>query len=137
MEEYGDTSNMWTATGKCIREAAKEVVELRRIVDISENQFEFMPKSSTTKAIHLVRRLMGQYRERKRDLHIVFIDLENDYNKVLKEVLQRYLKARGVHVDYTKVIKDIYDRAKTRVRTLCTKLEHFPSYDGVASRINL
>jgi len=49
---------------------------LRRNVSISENQFDFMTGRSTLEAIYLLRRLMGLYRDRKVDLHMVFIDLE-------------------------------------------------------------
>ncbi|KAE8708554.1 homeobox-leucine zipper protein ATHB-12-like isoform X1 [Hibiscus syriacus] len=38
---------------------------LRQVTRVSENQFGFMPDRSTTEAIHLLRRLMEKYREKR------------------------------------------------------------------------
>jgi len=49
---------------------------LRRGIIVSENQFGFIPGISMIKAIYVIIKLMKLYRDRKKDLHIVFINLK-------------------------------------------------------------
>ena len=48
---------------------------LRFKTTVYENHFGFMPGRSTMEAIYLLRRLMERYREKKKYLHMIFIDL--------------------------------------------------------------
>ena len=67
----------------------KRVIErrIRQKTVIRENQFDFMPGRSSIEAIHVLRRLMEKYRERKKDLRMVFIDLEKAYNSISRRVI--------------------------------------------------
>jgi hypothetical protein len=65
---------------------------LRGVTNVTENEFGFMPERSTMEAIFLIRQLMERCREQKKDLHMVFIDLEKDLHMIFIDLKKGYDK---------------------------------------------
>ncbi|KAG5571588.1 hypothetical protein H5410_061354 [Solanum commersonii] len=97
----------------------------RRGVSIFVNKYGFMLGGSTKKGNHLTRRLMEKYRQRKKDLHMLFIDLIKSYDKFLLEVLLRCMEAKIIPMVYTRPIEDMNDGSNIRntfqLRWGCTR----------------
>ena len=60
---------------------------LRVTMQILANQFGFMPGRSTTEAIFLIRQVMERFREQRKNLYMIFIDLEKAYDKIPKNIM--------------------------------------------------
>ena len=71
----------------------------------------------------MVRQLIERLRERKRNLHMVFIHLEKAYDKVPREILWWTLMKKRVPIKYIDIIRDMYDGVVANVRT----------YEGITS----
>ena len=88
---------------------------IREETMIIENQFGFMQGRSIIEAIDVLRRPMEKYKEWKKDLHMVFIDLEKAYDSITRGIIWDGLKARGISQRYIEVIRDMYDRVSTNI----------------------
>jgi len=53
---------------------------------IANNQFGFIPRKSTTKAIYLLQGLMESYQSKERNLHMVLINLEIKMGDVIPQI---------------------------------------------------
>ena len=76
----------------------EKVIEkrIRQEAVIREHQFSFIPGISTTEAIYVLTRLMKKYRETKKNLHMVFIDLEKAYDSIPRYIIWESLNAKEV-----------------------------------------
>ena len=67
-------------------------------------------------AIFLIRQVMERYREKK-DLHMVFIDLQKAYDIIPRNVMWWALDKHKDPTKYVGLIKHMYNNVVTRVRT--------------------
>ncbi|KAK3575285.1 hypothetical protein QTP86_023405, partial [Hemibagrus guttatus] len=105
----------------------ERVVEarLRKVVEICEQQYGFMPRKSTTDAIFALRILMEKYRDGQKELHCVFVDLEKAYDRVPREELWYCMRKSGVAEKYVRVVQDMYVRSRTVLRCAVGQTEEF------------
>ena len=98
---------------------------------ISKNQFGFMAGRSTMEAIISLRQLRKKYRAKRKNLYMVFIDLEKAYDRIPGDLIWWALNKRNVPRSYNEMIKDMYDEAITSVRITCGETGEFPVTTGL------
>jgi hypothetical protein len=97
----------------------KSIIEhrLRGVTNVTKHHIGFMPGRSTMDAIFLIRQLMKRCMEQKKDLHMVFINLEKAYDKVPRNIMWWALQKHKLSTKYITLIKDMYNNVVTSVRT--------------------
>ena len=102
---------------------------LREETTIGDEQFGFMPGRGTTDAIFAVRQLMEKHREKQKELHMVFVDLEKAYDRVPRQEVWRCMREKGVPEIYVMIVR------KCQMVSSCTK-HNYPTTNQTASRLN-
>ena len=90
---------------------------LREETSMGEEQFGFMPGEGQLIPYFAARQVIEKHREMQKELHLVFIDLENAYDRVQRQEVWRCLKEQGVHENYVRLVKYTYEDARTQVKT--------------------
>ena len=79
----------------------------------------------------MLRRLMEKYREKKKDLHMVFIDLEKAYDNIPGYIIRESLEKKGISQSYIEFIRDMYDGTTTNIQTPVGITRSFPVRVGL------
>ena len=105
---------------------------LREITKIADNQFGFRPGKSNTEPIFALRMLQEKYREKNKELLMVFVDLEKAYDRVPRELILWWsLRKKRVPGAYIKITQDMYEDSQTEVTTREVNTEYFDVKGGL------
>ena len=69
--------------------------------------------------------LQEKFREKNKELHMVFVDLEKAHDRVPRELIWWSLRKKIVSEAYIKIIQDMYEDCQTQVMTREGNTEYF------------
>ncbi|ETN77512.1 reverse transcriptase [Necator americanus] len=104
---------------------------LRKIGSVSLNQSGFVKDCSTIDAIHAVRILLEKHREKNRNVHLAFLDLEKAFDRVPHELLWMCMRSHRVPEEYVRWTKLLYAKPVSVVQCAAGTSRPFPVQVGV------
>ena len=98
---------------------------LRDRVEISKQQYGFMPGKGTTDAMFALRMLMEKFRKGQRATLCICGPIEKAYNRVPWEELWYCTRKSGIVEKYVQLVQDMYEGSQTVVRCAVGTTESF------------
>ena len=89
--------------------------EIRKVIDISDMQFEFMPGKGTIDAIFIVRQLQEKYLGKK-NLFFVFVDLEKAFDRVPRNTVRWAMRKLNIDEWLIETVMAMYELSNSAVR---------------------
>ena len=68
---------------------------------------------------------------------MVFIDLEKDYDRVPRQEVWRCIREKGVHRKYVRIVQDMYEGARSRVKSSVGLTDKIPVSVGLHQESSL
>ena len=106
-------------------------IQIRKIININEMQFGFIPGRGTTDAIFIIRQLQEKYLAVSKPLYLAFVDLEKALDRVPRKVIWWAMRKFGVEEWAIRVVQGMYKDAKSRGRINGKSSEDFNVNVGV------
>ena len=89
---------------------------IRGIAPIHDHQCGFQGGLSTTDALQTVKVISEKYRDEKKDLHMVFIDLEKAFDRVPRDLIWAAMRSHDIPEAYVKIVMDMYESTTTQIK---------------------
>ena len=118
----GDALNRGNYKGLKLIEQVMKVLErvveglIRQRVEIDEMQCGFMSGRGTTDAIFIVRQLQEKHLAANKPLYMAFIDLENAFDRVPRDVIWWAMRKLGIDEWLVRLVQSMYKDVRSRVR---------------------
>ena len=104
---------------------------LRTIVRLNVNQCGFVRGCGTTDAIFAARQLLEKHQEKRKPLHMAFLDLEKAFDRIPHDLIWYSLRDHNVPEQLIPWIKLLYTNTNSRVRCAAGTFGSFPVKVGV------
>jgi len=92
---------------------------------VSDSQFGFRKGKSTVDAIFILQSLVQNYLNNNKRLYVIFVDLKRCFDTIYRNGLWCKLYSFGIQGKILRVIKDMYNKVKSCVKSLSSYSSYF------------